>query len=52
MNCKLGAIPMKYLGMPISSRAVTMGDLQPVVDKKLPREWNLGKAGCWPRVDG
>ena len=37
MNCELGSIPMKYLGMPVSARALTMGELQPVVDKTATR---------------
>lgn len=37
MNCELGTIPMKYLGMPISSRALTMGDFDPIVENVAGR---------------
>lgn len=33
MNCELDSIPMKYLGMPISSRALSMVDFDPLVQK-------------------
>lgn len=37
MNCELGSIPIKYIGMPISARAVTTADFEPVVDKVSDR---------------
>lgn len=51
MNCELGSIPVKYLRMPISSRAITMGELQPVVDKTTARmepwQGKLLASGGW-----
>lgn len=32
-NCKLGAFPMKYLGLPISDRRLSKGELSDSVDK-------------------
>ena len=33
MNRELGSIPVKYLGMPISARALMMAEFEPIVDK-------------------
>lgn len=37
MNCKLGSIPLKYLGMPISYRLLSIVDFDPMVEKVAGR---------------
>ena len=37
MNCELGSILMKYLGMPISDWALSMVEFQAMVDKAANR---------------
>ena len=37
MNCELGSIPFKYLGIPFSDRALSMVDFEPMVDKAAKR---------------
>ena len=37
MNCELGSIPLKYLGTPISNKALTIPELEPMVKKVAKR---------------
>lgn len=37
LGCRLGELPMKYLGVPLHHSKLRRGDLQPVVDKTLSR---------------
>jgi hypothetical protein len=37
LNCVLGSLPMKYLGIPVSDKHLYMGAFDPVVQKMLKR---------------
>jgi hypothetical protein len=36
-NCKLGDLPLKYLGISVSDRHLSMGAFLPITQKKLKR---------------
>jgi hypothetical protein len=37
LNCPLGSLPFKYLGIPIHFEKLKRDDLQPVIDKLIKR---------------
>nr|BDI54533.1 retrotransposon protein, putative, unclassified [Triticum aestivum] len=44
LNCKLGSFPIKYLGLPISTKKLTIAEWEPLYGKVANRVWApLGK---------
>jgi hypothetical protein len=37
LNCPIGSLPLKYLGVPIHFEKLKREDLQPVIDKSIKR---------------
>jgi hypothetical protein len=41
LNCPVGALPFKYLGVPLYVEKLRREDLQPVINKML-KKWQVG----------
>jgi len=49
LNCKMGEMPMRYLGFPISSRNVGVGGFKSIIEK-MRKSYNPGRVNIFHRV--
>ena len=41
LSCRIGAFPLKYLGVPLHHSKLRKEDLQPLVDKLIKKNWGM-----------